>query len=146
MVSKSSATTAESTMYRRQHEVPIYERLDATVEALHFGSVQTALRRKGPEIRLTIPSLHYLDLILQADAWIIVDRSLSDLPVSAWTQFATQGRSELHTPVACQLWHFHFNAPLISNRVLEAMELILGEQLLHSDVEARVLPFRPKEP
>ena len=47
--------------------------------ANYFNQAQTALKRIGEQIRFKIPELNHLDLILQEDAWIVVDRVLDDL-------------------------------------------------------------------
>ncbi len=122
-------TIAEADMYRRHEEVPVYEYRDAIIEAHYFNTVQTALRRLGAELSLSIPGLKTLDLILQPDAWIVVDRALYDVPIAAWTEFDTGRRETLHKPVHCQLRLYHVNAGMIIKRVLDSMEQILGERL-----------------
>ena len=106
--------------------------------------MQTALKTFGRQIRFPIPKLKHLDLILQKDAWIVVDRALSDFPILAWTEFQTEGRDSLTEPVPCEVRIFHFAASMILRRTLEAMDLMLGEQLAEivNDEKADVLPFR----
>jgi hypothetical protein len=115
--------------YTRHDEVPVFEYRDGQINATHFNHVQFALKRRGGSIRLSIPRLRHLDLILQKDAWIIVDRVLNDVPVAAWTEFVTRHRDNLHEPVKCRIRLFHANAGMILERTLEAMELLLGEEL-----------------
>ena len=114
------------------------------MEAAYYNEVQTALKKLGPQIRFKIPKLKHLDLILQKDAWIVVDRALSDFPVLAWTDFQTVGRESLLAPVRCEVRIFHFAASMILRRTLEAMDLMLGEQLaeIMNDKKADVLPFK----
>ncbi|MDH5786554.1 MAG: hypothetical protein OEZ16_13240 [Chromatiales bacterium] len=121
-------------MYTRHDEVPVFEYRDGVINAIHYNTVQTAFKRLGDEIRLEIPRLKTLDLILQHDAWIVVDHALNDIPIVAWTNFDVERRNALHTPVHCQLRLFHMNGGIILKRVLEAMELLLGERL--SDLES----------
>jgi hypothetical protein len=128
-------------MYTRHDEVPVYEYRDGIIDALHYNTVQTGLRRLGEEIRLVIPKLKTLDLILQRDAWIVVDRAFGDVPVVAWTNFDTERRDSLHTPVHCQLRLFHANGGVIIKRVLEAMELLLGERLSELEGTHQVIKF-----
>jgi len=114
------------------------------VKALYYNHVQAALRLLGPQIRLKIPKLKHLDLIIQKDAWIIVDTVLNDYPVAAWVNFETEHRDNLHEPIQCEIRFFHFAASMVLNRTLEAMELMLGEQLaehLSSD-STTVIPFK----
>ena len=136
-------------MYTRLKDIPVFEYRDAHVNAGHFNHVQVALKKLGDSIRFPIPKLKHLDLILEKDAWVIVDHVLNDIPVAAWTDFQTQQRSDLHQPVHCRLRLYHANADLILARTLEAMELLLGEQLAEmapeEDNTYNVLPFPGKD-
>lgn len=73
------------------------------VNATYYNHVQTALKRINAEIRLQIPRLKHLDLILQKDAWIVVDKVLNDVPIVAWTNFQVDHRDSLHEPVKCEI-------------------------------------------
>ncbi len=131
-------------MYRRLEDVPVYHQRAGNVPAHHYNDVQVALKRLGEELRFEIPRLIHLDLILQKNAWIIVDRVLNDVPIVAWTDFEIGGRSNLHEPVPCRIRFYHAHATMVMSRTLEAMELILGEMLDkhdHSD-EAEVKPLK----
>lgn len=140
-----SPTRFDTRMYTRHEEVPVYEYRDGVIAAVHYNTVQTAFKRLGEEIRLSIPKLKTLDLILQRDAWVVVDRVFNDIPIAAWTNFDVERRAALHTPVHCQLRLFHANAGIITKRVLEAMELLLGERLSALDTSHQVIAFPDKE-
>ena len=130
-------------LYTRHDEIPQLSARAGKVDALYYNHVQTALKQLGNQIRLTIPKLKHLDLIIQKDAWIIVDIVLNDVPVVAWTNFETKGRDSLHEPIQCEIRFFHYAASMILNRTLEAMELMLGEVLeqeLHKN-KSDVLPI-----
>lgn len=104
----------------------------------------------GQEVRFRIPRLKHLDLILQKDAWIVVDRVLNDIPVVAWMNFHAAHRDNLHEPVKCHIRYWHAAATMIKTRTLEAMEMLLGEELAdkiqnHELEEATVIPFRTKD-
>lgn len=116
-------------MYRRHDEVPVYERRAGHLAARHVNRARVALGRLGGALRLPLPDLRHLELIVQDDAWIIVDNRLDDLPVAAWTDFAIAGRSSLHEPVACELRLFHAHATLILDRVLDTMDAVLDREL-----------------
>ena len=116
-------------MYNRLDDMPVFDRRPAKISATHYNHVKVALKRLGNEIRLTIPKLKSLDLILQNDAWIIVDRVLNNVPVAAWTDFQTEHRDNLHEDIDCTIKLYHMNAELILDRTLEAMEAVLGEEL-----------------
>jgi hypothetical protein len=131
-------------LYTRHDEVPQLSSRAGKVDAIYYNHVQTALKQLGDQIRLTIPKLKHLDLILQKDAWIIVDITLNDVPVVAWTSFESRGRTSLHEPIQCEIRFFHYAASMILNRTLEAMELMLGEALGQelSDKKSSVLPIK----
>jgi hypothetical protein len=133
-------------MYTRLDEVPVYEYLDGEVPANHYNHVQVALKRLGDSIRMDIPRLKHLDLILQKEAWIIVDSVQNDIPVAAWTDFQTEHRDNLYEPVKCKIKLYHAHAAMIFKRTLEAMELILGEELAKHipEDEPDILPFNKK--
>jgi hypothetical protein len=133
-------------MYTRLDEIPVFEYRDGEIPAIYFNHVQVALKRLGDSICMDIPKLKHLDLILQKDAWIIVDRVQNDIPVAAWTDFETEHRNSLHAPIKCRIRLYHANAPMILDRTLEAMELILGEELANQTPEDKsdVLPFNKK--
>ena len=135
-------------MYQRHQEVPVFEYRNSEVDAVHFNHVQVALKRLGSEIHLPLPRLKTLELILQKDAWIIVDRAFNDLPVAAWTDFEVHHRDDLYSPIKCRLRLYHTNADLVLDRSLDAMELLLGEELADQlpDKGSAVLPFREKSP
>ena len=128
-------------MYTRHDEVPVYQYRESSIKALHYNTVQTALKRLGEELRLTIPKLKTLDLIIQRDAWVVVDRALNDIPIAAWAEFEVGQRDTLHQPINCQLRLYHANGDLIINRVLEAMELLLGERLNEIETCHKVIHF-----
>lgn len=134
-------------MYTRHNEVPVLEQRDYRLDAAYFNHVQYALNHLGDQIRLPIPKLKHLDLILQKDAWVIVDRVLNDVPVAAWTGFQTSHRDSLHEPINCVLRTYHANAGLITDRTLEAMELLLGERLADNidSLGGKVLTFPAKD-
>ena len=134
-------------MYDRLDDMPVFDRHPAKISATHYNHVKLALKRLGNEIRLTIPKLKTLDLILQNDAWIIVDRVLNDVPIAAWTEFQIEQRDNLHEDIDCLLKLYHMNAELILDRTLEAMEMLLGEELsemLPDDV-SDVIDFKPNQ-
>lgn len=132
-------------MYTRHNEVPVFEYREASVDATYYNHVQTALKRLGASIRLALPQLKTLDLILQTDAWIIVDRALNDLPVAAWADFQARDRGGLHEPVRCRVRLYNAHAGMLLTRVLEAMELLLGEQLGAGNSGQQVVPFRKND-
>lgn len=132
--------------YTRHNEVPLLSSRQTTISANYYNHVQLALKRLGPHIRFQIPKLKHLDLILQKDAWIVVDKVFNDVPVIAWTNFQTEHRENLHEPIPCELRTWHAAAAMIRNRTLEAMEVMLGEALGDDlNLDTKVLPFSKQE-
>jgi len=129
-------------LYTRHDEVPRLSSRAGKLEAHFYNNVQTALRRIDSQIRLTIPKLKHLDLILQKDAWIIVDKVLNDYPIAAWTDFEVQGRESLHEPIHCEIRYFHYAASMVLRQTLEAMEMILGEELASDDAQVISIPSK----
>jgi len=130
-------------MYTRLNEIPVYESREGEIEARYFNRVQIALKRLEKEIRLVIPDLKHLDLILQKDAWIIVDRVHNDVPIAAWSDFETRNRGSLHEPIKCLLRTYHRAADMILEKTLETMDEIIAEDLAEGRAEGgrSVLPF-----
>lgn len=137
-------TMIDTPLYSRHDEVPQLSSRPGKVNALYYNHVQTALKHLSNQVRLKIPKLKHLDLILQKDAWIIVDTVLNDIPVAAWTNFETEHRDSLHEPIQCEIRFFHYAASMVLNRTLEAMELMLGELLENElpEEKSSVIPFK----
>jgi len=130
--------------YTRHDEVPLLHTREGKMDAIYFNHVQTALKRLGPQIRLRIPKLKHLELIIQRDAWIVVDLALSEFPILCWTDFQTQHRDNLHEAVPCEVRYFHYGASMIYNKTIEGMELMLGELMgeeMTKDKD-KVVPFK----
>lgn len=129
--------------YTRHDEVPVYEQLEATLDANRYHHAGRALRRFGPELRLVLPDLCDMGVIVQADAWIVIDRAQGDLPVLAWSDFVPDPDGPLHRPVHCRVRLYHAHAGMLLERTLDALELLLGELLGDpGDDNGAVLPFR----
>ena len=107
--------------YTRHNDILILDRRPGNIDAHYFNQAQTALKRMGQQIRFKIPTLNHLDLIVQEDAWIIVDRVLDDVPVVAWTDFQTEHRDNLHQPITCEIRLYHFAARMVLKTTLDAM-------------------------
>lgn len=131
-------------MYTRHNEVQQLRSETTEVQAIYYNHVQTALKRLNNQIRFEIPTLKHLDLILQNDAWVVVDKMLNDMPIIAWSDFEVEHRETLHQPVACEIRFYHFAADKIMNKTLEAMELVLGEKMADDlpDNISHVLDFK----
>lgn len=113
----------------RLRDLPVYERLPDSIEALRFNRVRLALRRLANPLRFELDGLHGLDLSLEDEAWVCADRTLNDMPVLAWVKFATAARGGLHLPVACELRYYHAHAHVIRAKVLALMDETLDARL-----------------
>jgi len=120
-------------MKRYLDDIPVYESTRSSMSAEHFNLVQIALKRLGSPIRLELPKMRTLDFLLDEETWIIVDRSLNNIPVMAWLDFETKNRG-LHEPLECTLNMYHAHASIIYPRLIEAMTLLLGEQLAEKEI------------
>ncbi len=131
-------------MYTRHNEVQQLRSENTEVQAIYYNHVQTALKRLDNQIRFKIPTLKHLDLILQNDAWVVVDTVLNDMPIIAWSDFNIEHRETLHQPVKCEIRFYHFAADKIMDKTLEAMELVLGEKMADDlpDEVSHVLDFK----
>lgn len=116
-------------MKSKLEDLPTFETRHVKVEAVHYNLVQVALKRLGAPLRFELPKLRTLDLHLEQDAWIVVDKSLNDIPVMAWVDFDTSERANLHEPISCTLKIYHSHAGILIKKVMEAMTLLLGEKL-----------------
>ena len=117
-------------MFKRLISLPAYHSEDGLVSARCFNQVQIALRRLETPLRFTIPGLRGLQMIVDDESWVCVDASLNDMPVVAWTAFRTQGRDNLHEPVACRVSQYHAHAGLVMDTAVRSLENQLGEALL----------------
>lgn len=132
----------ESGRYTRHNELPVYDERVNTLNASFYNHVQIALKRLGKGLRLSLPGLRTLELILQEDAWIVVDSGLNDMPVAAWSDFQREEESNLQSPVVCRIRLYHSHGGMILQRVLELMDGELSESLQVSNGSHRVVSFR----
>lgn len=132
------------TMKSRIDNIPVYDTRECKIRAQDYNLVRIALKRLGSPIRLEIPKLRTLDFILEDDLWVIVDRSLNDIPVIAWLNFNDHERNTLHEDITCERRTYHTHAMIIIDKALEALHLLLGEML--GDIEEKesssVLEFK----
>lgn len=117
-------------MMWRLKEVPVYSSFPTQVEAIYYNQIRLALRRLSNPIRLELINQRNIDMVIDNDSWVCVDRSMNDLPIVAWTDFETQGRSSLLDPIKCNLHYYHAAAGLIARDALSITHRLLSEQLV----------------
>ena len=83
----------------------------------------------GTPISVRLPGLKGIELILEANAWIVLDRSRGEVPVLAWVDFRPSSQRGLHEPVDCTLHYYHYMASGIRAKVLERMADVLETAL-----------------
>lgn len=108
-------------MMSRLPDLPILSAYPDEIPAEQYNRVRLALRRLPNPIRLRLEGLRHLDIIIDDDSWVCVDRVLNDMPVIAWTEFDTQHRAGLHEPVRCKLTYYHAYAGLVVKKALVAL-------------------------
>ena len=130
-------------MADRLDNIPVYEYKKGLIEAHYYNQVQIALKRLDDQIRLAIPGLKHLDLVIDEEAWIIIDRVHAEVPIAAWTDFKTQNRSSLNEDIPCTIRTYHQAADLILQRTLDSMEMLISEELIkkYSDDGDKILNF-----
>lgn len=116
-------------MRSRLDNIPVYDTRECPIRVQDYNLVKIALKRLGSPIRIEIPNLRSLDFILEDELWVIVDRSLNDVPVIAWLDFQDKGRNSLHKDILCERRTYHTHAMIIVDKALEALQLLLGEKL-----------------
>ncbi len=115
-------------MYRsRLDDIPALRSVPYAMEARLYNQVRLALRRLDNPLRVLLKGLRSLDFLLEDEAWAVVDRSLNDVPVLAWRDFAR--RQDLHSPIPCRLHYYHAHADVILHKALAALESALAERL-----------------
>jgi hypothetical protein len=109
--------------------IPVLKAIPTYIEAAYYNRVRIALNRVNNPLRLALSNLQGLDIVLQDDIWLCVDRSMNDLPILAWTDFNTRSRNSILESVPCQLRFFHSHADLVCGSVLGMAERQIEEQL-----------------
>ena len=108
-------------MSSRLDGVPRFKTVATRLPAAMFNEVRLALLRLQDSIRFPVRGLRTLHVILDRDAWIVVDTGLNDVPVLAWTEFETAHRDTLHQPIKCKLYLYHAHADIIIEAVLNEL-------------------------
>jgi len=116
-------------MKSRIHEVPTTLVENVTVDAQRYNMIRLALLRFGTPQRVPLLGLRHLDMLLEEDRWVCVDRSALDLPVAAWVRFQNRAQDNLQAPVDCQLRHYQVNTDIVLPYVWMALENILQQKL-----------------
>lgn len=133
-------------MYTRHTEVPVFEIRHGWIDARVFNQVCTLLRRQAADMRIPLAGSHDLDLILQKDAWIVVEKSLNDTPVVAWVDFEIRHRRDLYLPLPCRVKLYHVNAGRIAKQVLKQLQQWLQTHRQLPPHKAKLVTLPPNPP
>lgn len=131
-------------MSSRLDDIPVYQQRPISVAAADFNRVQIALKRLGEPVHIPLSGMRSLQLILEREAWIVIDASLNEIPVLAWTDFQAGGRANLHEPIPCVLKIYHAHAMMIIDKVIACMEGELQQRIdkLHEkDQGSKIVPI-----
>ncbi|RMG34472.1 MAG: hypothetical protein D6720_09210 [Gammaproteobacteria bacterium] len=108
--------------------IPIFAARRDQVPARLYNLWRRALMRMGRDIHLRLHGLKEMELILERDAWVVVDHNRNKVPVLAWVDFQVPPVRTLHEPIPCTLNHYHFMASGLRARVLELLEEALEQE------------------
>jgi hypothetical protein len=109
-------------MYERLRDLPVLDSYPSRIPAPVWNAWRRYRARSHRERCFGLEGLPPLSLLLEEDAWVIVDSSLYDLPILAWTGFAEAEGRGLHEPVPCTVRHYHQGASKIRNQALALMQ------------------------
>ena len=99
------------------------------IPAEHYNRVRLALKRLSNPLLVELSPMRQLKIILLDQYWLCFDFCMNDMPVLAWTEFETLGRSALNEPVECELRLYHCHAGMIMGEVLQTLDHSLETML-----------------
>ena len=117
-------------MRYRLENIPIYETDNIHIDADYYNLVRLSLLRLHNPLRVRLSQLRTIDLLLDDETWIAVDRTHNDEPVVAFLDFATVNRDELTAPVLCTVNYYHAQATIMTDHIFEATYRLLNKKLL----------------
>ena len=127
--SQSDDHVDHTAMKSRLTDIPILKAIPTYIEAAYYNRIRIALKRLDSPVRIELINLRGLDIIIDEEAWVCVDRTMNDLPILAWTDFEIRHRTSLSESIGCQLRFFHSHADLICGSVLGIAQRQIEERL-----------------
>jgi len=118
--------------------LPRYSTEEVTLAAPLFNKVKLGLLRLNNPLIFAIHGLRHLDVVLDHETWICRDVSLNNMPVLAWTDFSMAKRNSLCESVTCSLYTYHAHALLISDTILEQIDIEISNRLPCSQNSAEI--------
>ena len=108
--------------------VPALEEYAHRVPAQAYNLWRRCWSRRRAGLRFDLQGLPPMALDLEERLWVIVDTSLNDMPILAWSDFRDADRA-LHEAVPCTVTHFHFGASTLRDRAIERLAQRLEREL-----------------
>jgi len=132
-------------MSTRIENAPKLRTVPASINAeLYNIALLATLRFEAPP-RIRLPGLSTIDVVINRNTWVCLDRAMYDLPALTWTHINQNGRSALHTPVDCELHYYHIHANISAHKVLSnlyaALEKMLANPAPRQPGKIITLPF-----
>jgi len=103
--------------------------LKKVIPAEDYNRIRLAFHRIGNPLHIELHGMRCLDIILNNQYWLVMDRCMDDQWIMAWTDFQPTNRSAIHTPVNCMLRLYHMHAGLIMGDVIETLGSTLDQKL-----------------
>ena len=108
-------------MYERLRDCPALNEYRSSIPAEIWNVWRRYWMHSHRATCFGLENLPPMSLLLDEREWVLVDSSLYDMPILAWTDFQDKGRTALHEPVLCTVREYHQGAPKIRNKSLELM-------------------------
>lgn len=101
-------------------DFPAMRIVPGRIEAADFNRIRLAVLRHSGPLQLALPDLPCLLTVLDETAWICIDECQGAAPMLAWTNFQT-ARDALHQAVTCDIRFYHYDAGMMTTKVLDAL-------------------------
>lgn len=108
-------------MYERLRDCPALNEYSSRIPAQVWNVWRRYWTHEHRQACFGLEELPPMSWLLDEREWVLVDSSLYDMPVIAWTDFQDEGRAALHEPVPCTVRHYHQGAAKIRDRALALM-------------------------
>jgi len=119
-------------MSTRIDNVPKLRTVPASINAELYNLIKLATIRIETPLRVRLPGLRTIDMVINKNTWVCLDRAMYDLPALAWTNINEERRDGLHKPVECQLHYYHIHANISASKILDSLYAVLEEMLANT--------------
>jgi hypothetical protein len=116
-------------MKARLADMPVMAQRPDTIEAKIFNLWRRARQTVPPPLQITLPGLKTMRFILADSYWVVADSANYYVPVVAWLNFDTSQRTDIHSPIACNINYYHFAASAVRAKSLALVTTALEEML-----------------